>query len=216
MKIVIADDHLLFRDSLKSLIEIRGHEVVGVSGTGKETVEMTRLLKPDIVLMDLTMPEMDGLEATKIISSELPEVKVVVLTASNEDDDLFEAIKSGAEGYLLKDLQAEKFFALLEGVSRGEPALTPLLARKLLAELKNPRSVAKKAVDPDALTRRETEVLEAMVAGITTNRKLAEHLNVSENTIKFHMRNILDKLHLHNRAQVVSYAIRHKIVEPDA
>ncbi len=216
MKIVIADDHLLFRDSLKSLIEIRGHEVVGVSGTGKETVDMARSLKPDIVLMDLTMPDMDGLEATRIITSELPEVKVVVLTASNEDDDLFEAIKSGAEGYLLKDLQAEKFFALLEGVSRGEPALTPLLARKLLAELKNPRSVAKKAVDPDALTRRETEVLEAMVAGITTNRKLAEHLSVSENTIKFHMRNILDKLHLHNRAQVVSYAIRHKIVEPDA
>ena len=215
MKIVIADDHLLFRDSLKSLIEIRGHEVVGVSGTGKETVEMARRLKPDIVLMDLTMPEMDGLAATKIITSELPEVKVVVLTASNEDDDLFEAIKSGAEGYLLKDLQAEKFFSLLEGVSRGEPALTPLLARKLLAELKNPRSSPKKAVNPDALTRRETEVLEAMVAGITTNRKLAEHLNVSENTIKFHMRNILDKLHLHNRAQVVSYALRHKIVEPE-
>ena len=214
MKIMIADDHLLFRDSLKSLIEIRGHEVVGVSGTGKETVDMARRLRPEIVLMDLTMPEMDGLTATRIITSELPEVKVVVLTASNEDDDLFEAIKSGAEGYLLKDLQAEKFFALLEGVSRGEPALTPLLARKLLAELKNPRSTAKKAVDPDALTRRETEVLEAMVAGITTNRKLAEQLNVSENTIKFHMRNILDKLHLHNRAQVVSYAIRHKIVEP--
>lgn len=214
MKLVIADDHLLFRDSLKSLIETRDYSVVGLAGNGIEAVELARSLKPDVVLMDLFMPEMNGLEATALITAEMPDVKVVVLTASNEDDDLFEAIKAGAEGYLLKDLEAERFFALLEGVERDEPALTPLLARKLLRELKNPRRDEAKSLDPDALTQRETEVLEAMVRGITSNRKLALHLGVSENTIKFHMRHILDKLHLRSRAQAVSYAIRHNIVDP--
>ena len=214
MRLLIADDHVLFRDSLQSLVETRGHEVVGAASNGEDAIELARQVRPDVVLMDLSMPGMDGLEATRRLSAELPEVKVVVLTASNEDEDLFEAIKAGAEGYLLKDLQAERFFALLDGVARGEPALTPLLARKLLVELKSPRSEPVKDSDPDALTQREAEVLEAMVRGITTNRKLADHLGVSENTIKFHMRNILDKLHLQNRTEAVSYAIRHNIVDP--
>lgn len=215
MKLVIADDHVLFRDSLRSLIETREHEVIGLAGNGKEAIELAQRLRPDVVLMDLSMPEMGGLEATRRLTAELPEIKVVVLTASNEDEDLFEAIKAGAEGYLLKDLQADRFFSLLDGVARGEPALTPLLARKLLVELKTPRTEPARDNDPDALTQRETEVLEAMVHGTTTNRKLAEHLGVSENTIKFHMRNILDKLHLQNRTEAVSYAIRHNIVSPD-
>ncbi len=211
MRLLIADDHVLFRDGLKSLLSARGLQVVGEASNGREAFELAQRLKPDIVLMDLAMPEMNGLAATRLISAELPQVKVVVLTASHEDEDLFEAIKSGAEGYLLKDLEADRFFPLLEGVLRGEPALTPLLARKLLSEFANPRqAVADK--DPDALTARELEVLEAMVAGVTTNRELAKHLGISENTVKFHVRNILDKLHLHNRAQVVSHALRHGIV----
>ena len=159
---------------------------------------------------------MDGLSATKLISHNLPEIKVVVLTASTEDADLFEAIKCGAEGYLLKDLEAEKFLPLLEGVARGEPALTPLLARKLLHEFKSPKTAPPKDDDPDALTAREMEVLEWMVQGVTSNRALARKLGVSENTVKFHVRNILDKLHLHNRAQVVAYALRHGMVEMPA
>ena len=214
MRLVIADDHALFRDSMRSLLTARGLEVVGEAGNGAEAVAQARALRPDIVLMDLAMPEMDGLTATRLISSELPEVKVVVVTASSDDDDLFEAIKSGAEGYLLKDLEADGFFRLLEGVARGEPALTPLLARKLLTEFAKPDSAAPKARDPDALTGREMEVLEAMVEGVTSNRALAGKLGVSENTVKFHVRNILDKLHLHNRAQVVSYAFRHGMVSP--
>jgi len=164
--------------------------------------------------MDLSMPEMDGLSATKLISADQPEVKVVVLTASDEDAKLFEAIKSGAQGYLLKNLESEDFFSLLDGVNRGEPALTPALARKLLQEFARPAQTPVLPQDPDALTEREREVLELLVNGVTSNRKLAKQLGVSENTVKFHVRNILDKLHLHNRAQVVSYAIRHRIVEP--
>lgn len=212
MRVVIADDHALFRDSLRSLLTARGIEVVGEAGNGREAVTLAKSLRPDVVLMDLSMPEVDGLTATRAISAELPEIKVVVLTASNDDADLFEAIKAGAEGYLLKDLEADRFFALLEGVSRGEPALTPTLARKLLKELAKPQSASKKDDDPDALTEREKEVLELMVEGVTTNRTLAKQLGVSENTVKFHVRNILDKLHLHNRAQVVSYALRHDLL----
>jgi DNA-binding NarL/FixJ family response regulator len=212
MKILIADDHALFRDSLRSLLEAHGLEVLGEARNGREAVELARKLKPDVVLMDLSMPEMDGLSATRLISADQPEVKVVVLTASDEDAKLFEAIKSGAQGYLLKNLESEDFFSLLDGVNRGEPALTPALARKLLQEFARPAQPSTPAHDPDALTEREREVLELLVSGVTSNRKLAKQLGVSENTVKFHVRNILDKLHLHNRAQVVSYAIRNRIV----
>ena len=214
MRILIADDHALFRNSLRSLLESHDIEVVGEASNGEEAVELTWSLKPDVVLMDLTMPLMDGLEATRRLSAELPDVKVVVLTASDEDNNLFEAIKSGAKGYLLKNLESEQFFSLLEGVAIGEPALTANLARRLLDEFARPRRTSKEDQDPDALTDREREVLELMVTGITSNRRLAKQLGVSENTVKFHVRNILDKLHLHNRAQVVAYALRQRIVEP--
>jgi DNA-binding NarL/FixJ family response regulator len=218
MKILIADDHALFRDSLRSLLESHDVEIVGEASNGQEAVELSWKCKPDVVLMDLKMPEMDGLEATKRIASELPDVKVVILTASDDDSDLFEAIKSGAKGYLLKDLESAQFFELLDGVNRGEPALTPILARKLLEEFAKPEHSASEKFDPDALTEREYEVLELMVRGVTSNRKLAKDLGVSENTVKFHVRNILDKLHLHNRAQVVGYALRTRLVDtpPDS
>jgi DNA-binding NarL/FixJ family response regulator len=209
MRLLIADDHALFRDSLKSLLQARGHLVVAEARNGREAVEMARRFKPDLVLMDLTMPEVDGLTATKLLCAELPEVKVVVLTASDDDANLFEAVKSGAQGYLLKNLEAGEFFTLLEGVKRGEPALTPSLARKLMSEFARPKQQAE---DPDALTDREREVLELLVQGVTSNRKLAAQLGVSENTVKFHVRNILDKLHLHNRAQVVAFALRNKMI----
>ncbi|HYG63345.1 MAG TPA: response regulator transcription factor, partial [Thermoanaerobaculia bacterium] len=186
MRILIADDHALFRDSLKSLLCARGLEVLGEARDGKEAVELARRLQPDVVLMDLAMPNVDGLSATKLISAEMPQVKVVVLTASDEDAKLFEAIKSGAQGYLLKNLESEEFFALLEGVGRGEPALTPSLARKLLQEFARPTQAPAPPQDPDALTDREREVLELLVRGVTSNRKLAKQLGVSENTVKFH------------------------------
>ena len=212
MRILIADDHALFRDSLRSLLAARGLEVVGEARDGRETLERTRALRPDVVLMDLEMPVQDGLVTTRLISAEMPQVKVVVLTASDDDAKLFEAIKSGAQGYLLKHHDSEEFFPLLEGVGRGEPALTPALARKLLQEFARPDRSSAPSRDPDALTDREREVLELLVGGVTSNRKLAKQLGLSENTVKFHVRNILDKLHLNNRAQVVGFALRHGIV----
>ena len=214
MRILIADDHALFRDSLQRFcsrpVTTRSS---ARAGDGAEAVRLAWELKPDVVLMDLAMPGVDGLEATKQLSAELPEVKVVVLTGTDDDANLFEAIKSGAKGYLLKDVAADEFFKLLEGVATGEPAITPKLARRLLEEFARPKSNVDRR-DPDALTDREQEVLELMVDGVTTNRKLAARLEVSENTIKFHVRNILDKLHLHNRAQVVGYALRNRLVTP--
>ncbi len=213
MRVLIADDHALFRDGLRSLLEARQIDVVGEAPNGRIAVELARKYHPDIVLMDLTMPEMDGLAATRVISAELPDVNVVVLTASEEDADLFEAIKSGAQGFLPKDLEAERFFEHLEGVTQGEPALTPGLARKVLSEFAHP-SVSQHERQADDLTERERDVLELLVEGVTSNRELAERLVVSENTVKYHLRNILDKLHLKSRSQVIAYALRHGLVQP--
>lgn len=210
MRVVIVDDHALFRQALRNLLEARGVEVLGEGSNGAEALVLARAHEPDVVLMDLRMSPMDGLEATRLLSAEMPEMRVVVLTASEDDADLFEAIKSGAQGYLLKNLQAEQFFALLEDVARGEPAFTPGLARKLLGEFARGRS-APQPKGPDMLTDREQEVLELLVQGITSNRDLAAHLVVSENTVRYHLRNIMDKLHLQNRAQVVAYAVRNNL-----
>lgn len=211
MRVVIADDHALFRDGLRSLLDAHGIEVLAEARDGNEAVELARIHQPDIVLMDLMMPNVNGLAATRLISAEMPEVRVVVLTASEDDADLFEAVKSGAEGYLPKDLEAHELFSFLEGVLKGEPALTPTLARKVLGEF------AKKPVaptQPSNLTERERDVLELLVSGVTSNRDLAERLFISENTVKYHLRNILEKLHLNNRAQVIAYAVRHGLVDP--
>lgn len=215
MRILIADDHSLFRDGLRSLLQAQGHEILGEAKNGREAVALARELRPDLVLMDVQMPELDGIEATRLISAEMPEMKVVMLTASEEETKLFDAIKSGAQGYLLKNLEAETFFEMLERAHRGEPALTASLARKLLQEFAKPvAEPATPAAEEETLTAREREVLELMVEGVTSNRKLAKRLGLSENTVKFHVRNILDKLRLHNRAEVVGYALRHGIVEP--
>lgn len=213
MRILIADDHSLFRDGLRSLLTAQGHEVIGEAKNGREAVTLAHQLHPDMVLMDLSMPELDGIAATKLITAEMPETKVVILTASDTDATLFEAIKSGAQGYLIKNLEANEFFALLDRAANGEPALTPALAKRLLVEFAKP--AAPQPAGQDELTAREREVLELMVEGVVSNRKLAKRLGLSENTVKFHVRNILDKLRLHNRAEVVSYALRNRIVDPN-
>ena len=213
MRVLIADDHTLFRDGLRSLLEAHGVTVVAEARDGQEAVELARIHHPDVVLMDLTMPRLGGLGATRLLAAELPEIAVVVLTASEDDADLFEAVKSGAQGFLPKDLEAARFFELLDGVTRGEPALTPALARKVLSALRQPEA-EHPARTAESLTEREQEVLELLVAGVTSNRELAARLFISENTVKYHLRQILEKLHLQNRAQVIAYAVRHGLVDP--
>ncbi len=212
MRVVLADDHALFRDGLRSLLEARGLEVVGEASDGREAVALATRLRPDVLLMDLSMPNMGGLDATRALIAQAPDVKIVILTASEDDADLFEAIKSGAQGYLFKNLKAEDLLEMLEAVGRGEPGLTPALARKVLAEFARP-SPGRQTKAPDELTEREREVLDLLVQGITSNRELAARLVVTENTVKYHLRNILDKLHVQNRAQVVAHAVRHGLVE---
>jgi DNA-binding NarL/FixJ family response regulator len=214
VKILIADDHALFRDGLRSLLIAQGHEVIGEAKNGREAIALTHELKPDLVLMDVSMPELDGIAATREIVATMPDMKVVILTASDEEVTLFDGIKAGAQGYLLKNLEADAFFEMLEKAQRGEPALTPALAKKLLQEFAKPTAnPAAQPSEEETLTAREREVLELMVEGVTSNRKLARRLNVSENTVKFHVRNILDKLRLHTRAEVVGYALRKGIVD---
>src|SRR5437764_6930634 len=175
MRILIADDHALFRDGLRNLLRSEGHEIVAEAKNGREAIQLAHQHKPEIALMDLSMPEVDGLTATRTIVAELPDVKVIILTASDEDINLFEAIRSGAQGYLMKDLEAGEFFDMLDRASRGEPALTPAFAKRLLQEFARPPQAAEAEQESgrDELTAREREVLELMVQGVTSNRKLA-------------------------------------------
>jgi DNA-binding NarL/FixJ family response regulator len=207
MRVLLADDHALFREGLVSLLDARGIDVVGEASDGTEAIALARELAPDVVLMDLTMPGLGGLAATRVIKAELPEVKVVILTVSEADEDLFEAIRSGAHGYLVKSTPSTDFFELLEALGRGEAPLSRGLAGKIMRYL-----VSGGSKDAAALTPREDEVLRLVAEG-RTNHDIAEQLSITEATVKFHMSNILAKLHLENRAQVVSFAHRHGLAQ---
>jgi DNA-binding NarL/FixJ family response regulator len=209
MRVLLADDHALFRAGIASLLKAWGMEVVGQAADGIEAIELTRQLKPELVLMDVRMAPCNGLEATRVIKTELPDVKVVIVTVSEDDHDLFEAVKSGAEGYLLKDMSEEELSSTLEKVSAGEPALSPGLAARILDEFARMarEGAGKPAGAESELTDREREVLR-LVADGATNREIASQLYISQNTVSFHMKNILAKLHLKNRAQAAAFAIR--------
>jgi DNA-binding NarL/FixJ family response regulator len=214
LRILLTDDHVLFRKGIASLIETREDmKVVGEADDGVEAVTKTRQLMPDVVLMDVNMPNRNGLEATKIIKRELPQVQIVMLTVSDEDDDLFEAIKSGAKGYLLKDLDPQRLFDLLDKVRQGEAAISGTIATRILQEFRQPDPDAAQAPDSsEDLTLREIEVLEEVVTG-ATNKEIAERLHITENTVKIHLRNILEKLHVQNRIQAAVRAVRDGLVE---
>jgi len=214
MRVLIVDDHDLFRDGIRSLLTAEGVDVVGEAADGLEALEKARQLKPDIVLLDIMMPRCDGLEATRLIKAEMPEAKIVILTAVEEDENIFEAIKSGAQGYLLKNLRGSQFVAMLKGVHRGEAAITSDVAGRILDEFSRQARGAKSQRGVDELTERETEVLQLVVGG-NTNRQIGLQLGLSENTVKYHLRHILEKLHLQNRAQVVAYAMRHGLVRDE-
>ncbi|MGZ4114568.1 MAG: response regulator [Actinomycetota bacterium] len=211
MRVVLADDHPLFREGLASLLASHDIQIVGEASNGADAVELTRALCPDVVLMDLTMPGMGGLEATRLIKAEMPDVRVVILTVSDADADLFDAIRSGAHGYLVKNTSSEEFFDLLQALERGEAPLSRGLAAKIMQYLARGGRLEGSQVE---LTAREEEILR-LVADGRTNRDMAAALSISEATVKFHMTNILAKLHLENRAQVVAYAHRHGLAAED-
>ena len=210
MRVLLVDDHQLFREGLGSLLRARGIEVVGEASDGIEAVALTQELRPNIVLMDLSMPNMGGLEATRMIKAQFPDIRVVILTVSEADADLFEAIRSGAHGYLVKSMTSTEFFGLLEALDRGEAPLSRGLAGKIVQYLASGAPVDQ----PVSLTPREDQVLRLVAEG-GTNRDIAAELSISDATVKFHLSNILGKLHLENRAQVVAFAHRHGLTQPE-
>jgi len=206
VRILIVDDHALVRDGIASLLRARGFDVVGEAEDGFQAIEKARALRPDLVLMDIQMPNLDGLKATRLLKAEMPDLRVVILTVSDLQQDLFEAIKSGANGYLLKDLEQEEFFDSLRAVQRGEAVIPRRLAGRILDEF---RALSmQQSSNQSYLTEREQEILRMLAAG-KTRKEMAQLLHLSESAIKFHMRKILDKLHLQNRAQVVAWAVQH-------
>lgn len=215
LRILLADDHALFRDGVKSLLQAWRLEVVGEASDGVQAVERALALRPDLVLMDIQMPRMDGIAATVRIKDELPETKIVMLTMSDDEHDLFEAIRAGADGYLLKNLTGAEFAAMLRGLTRGESPVSQSLAGKLLTEFSRTVRHPRSEPPPPGLTEREKDVLQLVARG-DTSRQVAEHLVISENTVNFHIRNILGKLHARTRSEAVARALRDGLVEPES
>ena len=212
MRIVLADDHALFRDGVSSLLQAWGHEVVGHAANGSEAVDLVTRLEPDLVLMDVRMPGMSGVQATLAIADSRPETPIVMLTVSEDEEDLFAAIRAGARGYLLKDLEASQLRAMIDTVARGEAAITPATAARIIRHLSILGAAEGSA--PDRLTMRELEVLRLVTAG-RRNKEIAAELGISENTAKYHLRNILEKLHAQSRTEVATLALREGLVDQE-
>jgi DNA-binding NarL/FixJ family response regulator len=205
MRILVADDHSLFRDGLVSLLEAAGFEVVGQVGDGTAAVEAALRLRPDAVLMDITMPGLNGLEALRQIRAQWPEAQVVILTASDDETSLFEAVEAGARGYLLKSLNADEFVDMLNGLARGEAAMTRQTTARLLTGLS--QRAHTHSPSPEDLTLREVELLELMVKGLS-NKEIAQAISLSENTVKYHVKHILHKLGAQNRTEAAVQALK--------
>jgi len=216
MKTLLVDDHPLFLDGLKSLLTVRGIEVVGTARGGIEALEKARSLNPEIILMDIKMPNLDGLAATRLIKAELPAVKIVMLTMSADDEDLFEAIKNGACGYLLKTLDVDEFFTLFLGLARGEVPLSPGLAGRVLEEFAREamksKSIKTSEANTEVLSPRQMQVLTLVAQGLTY-KEVGAKLCLAERTIKYHIGEIIERLHLENRSQVIQYARGMKLVK---
>lgn len=221
MRILLADDHRLMIEGIRNLLTANGIEVVGIASDGLESVAMAEQLHPDLILMDVRMPRCDGLTATRLIKAALPEQKIVMLTTSSDEKDLFEAVKSGAQGYLLKSISPEAFLEALRDVEEDIPPFSPAIARMLLKEFASLNQTASPAGEPAGavdepakarkrleeagLTERQAEVLQLVAQGLTY-KEVGLRLSVSERTVRFHMTQIMDRLHLYNRAEVLAFA----------
>ena len=214
IRLVIVDDHALFREGLASIIQIEPDiEVSGLAGTVREAVEVVRALKPDIVLMDFSLPDGNGAEATRIVLKEHPDCKIIFLTMSENDENLFAAIRSGAKGYLIKNMSPSKLVTTIRSVQRGESALSRSMTLRLMEELartKEPERLEDSSLAK--LTRREMDVLRALTTGMT-NKEIANQLYLSENTVKYHVHSILDKLNLPDRKLAADFAREHGITD---
>ncbi|MBN1138239.1 MAG: response regulator transcription factor [Anaerolineae bacterium] len=212
IRVLVVDDHAIVRRGIQALLaEIEGIEVVGEASDGQETIAQADALRPDVILMDLVMPGIDGIEATRQITKHEPSPRILVLTSFASDDKVFPAIKAGASGYLLKDSEPADLVNAIHQVHRGEPSLQPSIAQKVLRELRHPSA---DPPTPDPLTDREMEVLRLVAKGLS-NPQVAQRLVITEATVRTHVSNILGKLHLANRVQVTLYALHEGITSLD-
>jgi NarL family two-component system response regulator LiaR len=205
IRVLIVDDQAIVRKGIRALLaEVEYIQVVGEAGDGQEAVTQAKDLNPDVVLMDLVMPGVDGIEATRRITDRQEGARILVLTSFASDDKVFPAIKAGALGYLLKDSDPADLLQAIQQVHRGEPSLHPIIARKVLQEMQRP---SKRPPTPDPLTDREVQVLRLVSKGLS-NREIAERLSITEATVRSHVSNTLGKLHLANRVQATLYALQ--------
>lgn len=215
IQVLIVDDHAIVRDGIRSLLStIPDIDVIGEAATGTKAVTLAHRLQPDIILMDLVMPEMDGIEATRQIIDHDPDARILVLTSFSTDDKIYPALKSGALGYILKDSDSEELVRSIREVERGESSIDPKIARKLLKEMSESPQKPEETKDVEPLTEREEEVLKLVAQG-KSNYEIAEQLVISEGTVRTHVSNILGKLHLASRTQATLYALREGLASLD-
>lgn len=218
IRLMLVDDHLLFMEGLQYLLETSGIQVIGKAKNGREALIKARILNPDIILMDIRMPDCNGLEALKLIKAELPHIKIIMLTTSEEDEDLFEAIKCGATGYLLKNTDAKELINSVEQAYHNEISISSDLAVKLINEIRTysiwdskGMQETEEYIEP-LLTDRQLRILE-MVAEGKTYKEIGKSLGLKERTIKYHMGKIMEYLHMENRSQVIAYASRNRWID---
>jgi two-component system NarL family response regulator len=211
MKLMLVDDHPLFLEGLQYLLETHGISVAGVANNGGEALLEARIIRPDIILMDINMPVCGGLDALQLIKAEMPEIKIIMLTIADDAEDLLQAVKYGASGYLLKSINANELIDALNDIEKGYTNLSPDFAARLFNEYER-EDTAFSPVQADALTERQLEVLKMAARGIPY-KEIGKALGLSERTIKYHMGRLLELLHLENRAQVIAYAAKMGLVE---
>lgn len=223
IRILLVDDHHLFLMGIDSILREQGDfEVVSHASNGWQAVEKAKQLKPDIILMDINMPLCNGINATRIIREELPQISILMLTVNDTDEDLFEAIKAGAQGYLLKNLTPDELVQHIRGAYRGEVTLSGVMAGKIFKFFRENKTLIRKAeangekdkTTKHFLTPREIEILQYVIRGLT-NREIAGELCISENTVKNHLRNVMEKLHIQNRVQAAAYALNIGLIHLD-